>query len=276
MAMIDWETEYDNRARVPSFPTIVARWGHDAAAFRDKARIEADVSYGATPRCVMDIFFPAAPENAPVVMFIHGGYWRAFDQKPFSHMAKGLVARGAIVAVPTYDLSPYVTLSTILDELRDAAVFLWRRFQRPLMVAGHSAGGHAAAALMATDWPSLAPDLPAGLVTSCMPISALPDLTPMTKISLNADFKLDEAEARRLSPLFWPAPKAGRAVVVVGETESDEYHRQTNDLVAHWREAGLDVERRIVRGANHFTVLAELSDPKSKMVEDAWSLTKDA
>lgn len=270
--MVDWEKEYDNRARVASHPTIIARWSHDAAAFRTKAKMEADVSYGATPRCVMDIFFPAKPDDAPVTMFVHGGYWRAFDQKTFSHMSKGLVARGAIVAVPTYDLAPYVTLSTILDEMRDCAAHLWRRFRRPLTVIGHSAGGHAAAALMATDWPSVAADLPADMVKACMPISALPDLIPLTKISMNEDFQLDEEEARRLSPLYWPAPKQGRAICVVGENESAEYHRQTKDLVAHWRKGGRDATARIVYGANHFTVLAELPDANSRMVEDAWGL----
>lgn len=270
--MTNWEAEYDNRARTPGFPTIVARWGHDAAAYRAAAKaksaIEEDVSFGATPRCVMDLFFPVARENAPVVVFIHGGYWRAFDQKSFSHFAKGMVAQGAIVAAPTYDLCPYVSISDILDEMRACAAHLWRRFQRPLTIAGHSAGGHLAAALMATDWPAIANDLPQNMVKAAMPISGLPDLLPMTRISLNEDFKLDEAEARRLSPLYWPAPQRGAAVIVVGETESDEYHRQTNDLLRHWRAAGLDAEKRIVNGANHFTVLTELADPGSRMVAD--------
>ncbi|WP_342358554.1 alpha/beta hydrolase [Terrarubrum flagellatum] len=270
--MIDWEKEYDNRARVASHPTIIARWGNDAKAFRDKAKMEADVSFGKTPRCVMDIFFPAQADDAPVTVFIHGGYWRAFDQKSFSHMAKGLVAKGAIVAVPTYDLSPYVSLAEILEEMRQCAAHLWRRFKRPLTVSGHSAGGHLAAALMATDWPAWAADLPADIIKASYPISALPDLIPMTKISLNADFKLDEEEARRLSPLYWPAPKQGRAIVAVGETESDEYHRQTSDLVKHWRKAGLDVTKRVVNGCNHFTVLNELPVPDSRMVEEIWGL----
>ncbi|MET0605657.1 MAG: alpha/beta hydrolase [Beijerinckiaceae bacterium] len=277
MASIDYEAEYDNRARTPSFPTILARWGHDAMAFRAKAKAksEEEVAYGATPREVMDVFFPKATDGAPLFMFIHGGYWRAFDQRLFSHFARGLTMRGGIVAIPTYGLCPEVTIATILDQMRRACVFLWKRFQRPLTIIGHSAGGQLAAALMATDWKTISPHLPADLVKASMPISGLPDLLPLIQTSINQDLRLDEDEAKRLSPLHWPAPANGLAVVVVGETESGEYRRQTRELVAHWRAGGLEVAERVVSGANHFTVLAELVQPDSRMTNDAWRLATE-
>jgi arylformamidase len=165
-----------------------------------------------------------------------------------------------------------VTIADILDQMRAACAFLHRRFGRRLTVAGHSAGGHLAAALMASDWPSVDASLPAGLVKAAMPISGLPDLAPLIHTTINEDLQLDAAEARRLSPIHWPAPASGRAVVVVGETESDEYHRQTSALVAHWRAGGIDAVKRVVNGANHFTVVAELAQADSRMTEDMWRM----
>jgi arylformamidase len=265
---IDYEAEYDNRARVPEHPRILARMAAEAAAYRAgavaKKRAELDVSYGPSPRQIVDIFWSDAGEGAPLAMFIHGGYWRALQPSAFSQVAAGLNARGVTVALAGYDLCPQVGISDIVDEMRQACLTLWRRLGKRILVHGHSAGGHLAACLAATDWATLA--APADLVPAAMSISGLFDLAPMIETSMNADFKLDAAEARRLSPLFWSPPQRRVFDAVVGGAESAEFHRQSRTIADAWGKAGVTTRYEAPAGANHFTVLEPLADPQSPMV----------
>lgn len=235
--------------------------------------MEADIRYGDTARSLVDIFLPDRLRGAPMAVFIHGGYWRALDKNCFSHMAHGLVSQGALVAVPSYDLCPDVGIGQIVEQIRGLCRFLWLKYKRRLLILGHSAGGHLAAAMMATNWQAFDTNLPSDLVCGCVPISSLPDLTPLTRTSINASLNLSDEEAYRLSPLFWPTPRGGKAVIAVGEKETSEYHRQSRELVDHWFGGGMDVRLRIIPSANHFTAIEELPDAGSTMVADAFALT---
>jgi len=211
MAAIDYEAEYNNRARVPEHDKIFARWAGDAEFYRadmlKAGRAELGLSYGDTPRQFLDLFLPEqAGGSAPLAVFVHGGYWRSHDPSMYSHLARGLNARGVAVAVVGYDLCPLVTIADIIEQIRRACAFLWQRFGRRLFVYGHSAGGHLAAAMVATDWPALYPKAPADLVPTGYAISGLFDLTPLLNLSQNADLRLDAEQARRVSPAFWPLP----------------------------------------------------------------------
>ncbi len=273
---IDYEKEYDNRGRVPEHPQILARMAEDAARYRAQAvvdkRAELDVPYGPSPRQILDIFQSSAGETAPVAMFIHGGYWRALQPAAFSQVAAGLNARGFTVALVGYDLCPQVTIGAIVDQVRQAAMFLWRRCRRPILVLGHSAGGHLAASTLATDWASLG--APADLVPAAMGISGLYDLAPMCATSMNADFKLDEAEARRLSPLYGPVPRGRVFDAVVGGAESSEFQRQSRTIAEVWRQGGVATRYDAPAGANHLNVIAPLTDPASAMVERLVSMAR--
>ena len=155
---IDNSAAYNNRAAVPDFPKIVEGWQRDAAAYREmmakEGRSELDVRFGPSERQYLDLF-DAKETDAPIALFIHGGYWRAMSPKEHSHLARGLTGNGVTVAVAGYDLSPQVSIAQIIEEMRAAVLFLWKRFGKRIMVYGHSAGGHLAACMMATDWPSL-------------------------------------------------------------------------------------------------------------------------
>ena len=266
---INYEAEYDTRARVPEHPAILARMAQHATAYRAdavaKKRAELDVSYGPSPRQIVDIFWSGAGRDAPLAMFIHGGYWRALQPSAFSQVAAGLNARGVTVALAGYDLCPQVSISKIVDEMRQACLFLWKRHGKRILVLGHSAGGHLAAATLATDWKALG--APADLVPAAMAISGLFDLAPMIATSMNADFKLDAAEARRLSPLFWTAPAGKTFDAVVGGAESSEFLRQSRTIVDTWGKAGVKTRFEAPAGANHFTVIEPLADPDSAMVK---------
>jgi arylformamidase len=248
---LDLEAEYNNRARVPDHPAVMAGWREDAAAYRAEKPPQV-LRYGKGERERIDLF--EVGEGAPLAVFIHGGYWQALDGAWFSHMARGLNARGVTLAVPTYDLCPDVSVSMILDQMRAACRLLETEVGRPAVIAGHSAGGHLAACLLAD-----------GLTPAAYAISGLFELEPLVSTSINGALGLDAAEARRLSPALWPAPKGGVLDAVVGGAESDEYHRQSRLIAERWG-AGLATRFEAVPDANHFTVIAPLADADSAMV----------
>jgi arylformamidase len=261
-AGVDYEVEYNNRARVPENPAIIAGWARDAAAYRDRHAPRA-IAYGPGPRKSID-FFPGTGEG-PIVVFIHGGYWQALDASFFSHLAAGLNAHGIGVAIPSYDLCPAVTVDEIIRQMRMAAREL-ARLAPSLVMAGHSAGGHLAACMLATDWPAYDGSLPRDLIVAAYAISGLFDLEPLVGTSINTALQLDRAAAHAVSPLFWPAPARGSLDAVVGENESAEYWRQCRTIVDRWGAAGIAARFGVVPGANHFTAIAPLADPQSAMV----------
>jgi arylformamidase len=262
MNAIDYEAEYNNRARVPEHPSIIEGWARDAEAYRGEVgRRLIQIPYGPTERQEIDLFTPEEPQGGATVMFIHGGYWQGLHRTYFSHLARGLNARGITVAIPSYDLCPQVRIGEIVDEMRQACRAL--RDRGRLVVAGHSAGGHLAACLLATDWASLG--LSPHLVERAYAISGLFDLKPLIATSINKALDLSEREAERLSPLLW-VPPAGRVLdAVVGAEESAEYLRQSRSLADLWGMAGVTTRYEAVPGANHFTVIAPLADPDSSM-----------
>jgi arylformamidase len=171
-ADVDYEVEYNNRARVPENPAIIAGWSRDAAAYRAAHRPKV-IAYGAGERNRIDLF--SGDGAGAIVVFIHGGYWQALDGSFFSHLAAGLNALGIDVAVPSYNLCPAVSIADIIGEMRTAMREL-ATLGRPLVVSGHSAGGHLAACMLATDWRAFDASLPADLVTSAYAISGLFDI----------------------------------------------------------------------------------------------------
>ena len=278
MAAIDYEAEYNNRARVPEHPQIFARWTYEAELYRAEMlkadRAELGLTYGSTPRQSVDLFLAEGHANAPLAIFIHGGWWRSLEPSTFSQMARGPNSRGISVAVVGYDLCPNVTIADIVEQMRRMCAFLWQRFGRRMMVYGHSAGGHLAAALLATDWRTLYPKAPADLVPAAYSISGVFDLTPLLATSVNQDLRLDPAQARQLSPLFWPVP-AGRIFdAVVGGLESGEFKRQSSALAQTWQQTGVRTRYEEVAGTNHFTVIDLLSDPQSAMAARVADLAK--
>ena len=248
---LDLEAEYNNRARVPEHPALMAAWREHAAAFRVERTPEA-LKYGKGERERIDLF--PAGSSAPWAVFIHGGYWQALDGSWFSHLARGLNAHGVSVAIPTYDLCPDVTVATILDQMRAGCRALVDSGRAPAVVAGHSAGGHLAACLLADE-----------LTPSAYAISGLFELEPLVPTSVNAKLGLDAEEARRLSPALWPAPKGGVLDAVVGGAESAEYLRQSRIMAERWGAGGAKTRFEAMEGANHFTVIAPLADPHSAM-----------
>jgi len=264
MTTINYEVEYNNRRRVPDNGAYAARWQAASAAYRQTARADLDVAYGPGERQRYDLF-PAPERGAPLVVYIHGGYWQRGDRKDYSFLAQALNARGLDVALPSYSLCPAVSLMDIVDELRLCLAALWKATGKHPLVTGHSAGGHLTAAMVATDWSKVAGAAP-DLVRAGVAISGVFDLPPLVGTSINDLVGLDVGTARAASPMFWPAPPKDRILVAaVGGDESAEFLRQARDMAQAWTRAGLEAETLVVPGTNHFSVVDELAKPGSPL-----------
>jgi arylformamidase len=219
------------------------------------------VAFGPSPAEHLDIY-PAAQRNAPVHVFIHGGYWRAFSSKDFAFVAEGLVANGITAVLVNYALCPAVRLGEIVRQCRAALAWTWKNAASfgadasRLTLSGHSAGGHLTAMMLATDWTAWG--APADMIKAALPISGLYDLAPFPHSFLQPVLQLDEAQVRAESPLLLPVRARCPVLVAVGGVESGEFHRQSEDYVAHLRVAGTAAEHRDLEGRDHFNVLDDL------------------
>ena len=262
-----FEWQYNARLQVEHHEEIVALNVERSESYRSAARCELDVAFGPGEREKLDLFLPER-ENAPVHLFIHGGYWRSRDKSMFSFLAKPLVEAGALVAITNYDLCPQATLDEIVRQIRKVAAWLWRKSEshggnpEELHVSGHSAGGHLAAMLAATPWQEFDERLPPDLLKSATPISGLFTLEPLMRHSVNDDLHLDRDAAKRNSPALMRPTTAGPVTVCVGGDESEEFCWQSKDLAARWKEHGASVSYMEAPGLNHFTILRDLGDAR--------------
>lgn len=275
MSALDLEAEYNNRQRVPEHAEIQGRWKSASEAWRKTARTDLDLAYGKGERNRYDIYRAGSGgNNAPLVVYIHGGYWQRGDRKDNGFVAKELNALGISVALPSYSLCPSVGVIDIVAELRQCLKAIWERTKQRVVVVGHSAGGHLAAAMLATDWSKVG-GVPADLVKAAYAISGVFDLAPLIPTSLNEALKLDPAKAREASPLLWPAPPKGRTfVAAAGGDESQEFFRQALEITAAWSQAGTKAECVIVPSTNHFTIVEELVRPESAMLARIAAMAK--
>lgn len=261
------DTQYNNRARVAEAPNILERWANASALARAQSDCVLDIPYGDAPSETLDVF-RAGRADAPVFVFIHGGYWRALDKRDHSFVAPALVDAGAMVVVPNYALCPAVTIEQITLQIVHALAWTYRHARayggdpRRIVVGGHSAGGHLAAMMLACEWPKVGADLPARMLQGALSVSGVFEMEPLRHTPfLAGDLRLTAASARRLSPALMPAP-AGPLAAVVGGDESEEFLRQNQCIREAWGAAAVPVCEAIP-GTNHFTVLHDLADAQA-------------
>ena len=266
----DWlDLQYNNRARIPQHPQIFERWANASARVRERGSCHLDLAYGDGPNETLDVF-PAAAAGAPVLVFIHGGWWRSLDKRDHSFVAASFVEDGAAVVVPNYALCPSVTIEQIALQMVKALAWTYRHASRyggdatRIVVAGHSAGGHLATMLLCCDWAAVAVDLPSNLVNSALSISGLFDLEPIRHTPfLQADLHLTRQSAARLSPARFPRP-SGRLFAGVGADESEEFLRQNQLIRDAWGAEAVPVCETIA-DTNHLDVLHDLADPLGRL-----------
>lgn len=250
---------YANAAYIPDGASYPLRWETAAAAFRAGAQqVELDLEYGPAPRQRLDLFRPEG-EIKGLMVFVHGGFWRMLDKSVWSHLAAGALAKGWAVAMPGYTLCPDVKITGITQEVADAVSYAARAVEGPIVLAGHSAGGHLVARMLAR---GILPDAVAARLKHVMPISPLSDLRPLMQTSMNDDFKLDEAEAVAESPIFMTDRLGCLVTVWVGADERPAFLDQARWLSEAW---GCDLV--IDTGRHHFDVVEPLENRASDMLE---------
>jgi arylformamidase len=258
------ESQYNARAAVPEHVEIQADWKRRSEQLRASRDCRLDLAYGDGERHKLDLISSGA-DNAPLHMYLHGGYWQRGDRRDNHFVAESLSAHGVDVAMVGYDLCPGVAVDDIVAQVRGAFVWLWRHADtlgfdaERIQVCGHSAGGHLTAMLMATHWPELDADLPADLVHSGLAVSGLYALEPLRHTSINEAVDMDAETARRNSPALMPGTGSAPFTAAVGGLESAEFHRQAQTLAEGWKNRAAAVNVLEVPGTNHFTIVETLA-----------------
>lgn len=266
------DAQYNCRAMVPDAEDWVSRWAEESSLATEQLDHRFDVAYGDGEGEQLDIF-PAGKPNSPVMVFIHGGYWRAMDKDVHRFVARSFVPAGISLVSINYALAPSVRMDEIVRQNRAALAWVYRNAATfggdpdRIYVSGHSAGGHLTTMMMATDWEAFEAGLPSDLVKGGCPISGLYDLEPIRHTYLNEDVRLDEDEAERNSPLRYPPRGPQWMVITAGSLESDEFHRLQRELADAWRAEGLRVTEVESPKMHHFNVVAELGRGESPLFQ---------
>lgn len=262
------DAQYDVERSVPDFSVYARHFTEESRLARHRLRSVLDVPYGPTRAETLDLFL-AEGRDAPVFVFIHGGYWRMLSAKEFSCVALGLVALGITTVVVNYELAPKVSIDEITRQMRAAVAWVLRRIDRHggdpsrVAVGGHSAGAHLSAMCLQTAWRDdygLASDDPlaAGVL-----VSGLYDLEPLRYSLMQPMIQLDDGVIRRQSPVFSVRPCKTPVLMTWGGDEPDEFRRQSDDFNAAWQLVGNCSKRAPLAGANHFTAIYGFEDPNS-------------
>lgn len=279
------DREYNPRTRVPEFASYFARWkdlGREARnaarkSIRQSRRVHLDLRYGSAPAERLDLF-QATGASSPLLIFVHGGYWRALDKDDFSWVAPPYVAAGISVAVLNYGLAPATPLMQIVEQVRRACGWLYHNARAldldaaRIVCSGHSAGGHLSAMMLATDWPGVWSGFPQRLLTGAVAVSGLFDLEPLTRAEfLLHDLQLNPVMTRVLSPVHLRWRNDVPLLRAIGATESDEFHRQSRLIAQAWPQA---CERELleVPDANHFSVCDAFADSGSVLFKSTAGL----
>jgi len=273
------ERQYNARLAIPEHPLIFAHWAARSADTRATLPCVLDIDYAdsqvKTKGSTLDVFPCEGPSKA-LLMFIHGGYWRSLDKSDFSYLAEAFRPEGVTLAVVNYDHTPKVTVSHIVGQMLQASAWLYRNAGAfgadpgRMFVAGHSAGGHLTTMMMAALWKQYASDLPAKLFQGGLSISGIYDLLPLLHLSVNADLRLTDVEAHKVSPAYLPPATDAPLMTAVGALESDEFKRQNTLIASRW--SSVFAGDIAMPGSNHLTVAEELGNTASPLYAGALKL----
>ena len=267
----DFDAQYNLRAGRPDYEeTVIPNWLARSETARNTLNCTCDIRYGSGEKQKLDVFL-GGDDNAPVLVYFHGGYWQRGDKSIYSFIATPFAEAGVNVVLVGYDLCPAVSITQISEQAREAMAYIWRNAaelglnQERLTVMGHSAGGHITQMMMGTDWPRFGADLPRDLFKSAIPVSPLSYLEPVRlTLALNAGIRMDPEEAEAQSPMTQHPPLTDAPqMVVVGGAETDEFHRQSRMYVEKYESHSRDIKLYIVPGVDHFDELNVLTDKNS-------------
>lgn len=271
------ERMYNNRALVPDHMDYLQRWAGDSAAVRANVPCVLDVAYGPGVGETLDIF-PSTRDpgvssaGVPVLVFIHGGYWRSLDKSDHSFIAPPFTQAGFCVVNVNYALCPGtseapVTIPHIVRQMERALGWVYANIAghggdaRRITVAGHSAGGQLAAMLLTSVWPLIGKGLPDGLVRNALSISGVHDLEPIMYTPMyQSVLHLTAQQVLQCSPARLLEPPAGRLFCAVGGDESPEFLRQ-NQLMQNAWGSHFVARSQALPGLHHFSIVDALAQP---------------
>jgi arylformamidase len=264
------DIQYNARATVPDFSAVTRQYAEQSRDARATLPCVLEVAYGEHPDETLDIFPATQGGPAPVFVFLHGGYWRLLSKDDSSSMAPTFTRAGAAVVAVNYSLAPAATLDRIVDQVRRAVAWIHRNIAAHggdparIHASGSSAGGHLAGMLLTDDWQARH-GVPADIIRGAAPLSGLFDLRPLVHTHINDWMRLTPEAAARNSPMLHLPASPCPVVASHGETETDEFKRQTLDYVAALRDRGGDARYIAMPGTNHFDIVLSLNDPDAPM-----------
>lgn len=251
------------RIAVPDHEAWLTEDARLGEAARGKLPCHLDLPYGDSALQRLDVF-PAAHGPAPVLVFFHGGYWRALDKANYRFVALSMAPLGIATALVNYDLCPAVTLDDIVRQSLNAIAWLHRNGHAygcdpdRIFLSGNSAGAHLAAMALANDWTT--DGLPADLIKGACCITGIYDLEPVLRIEANADIRLKPDMVARNSPQRLHLRGNAPAIVAVGAMEPQLWVQQSVDYADKLRRHGSPVELMIIPHTHHFSVTRSLAD----------------
>ena len=266
------EQHFNPRVAATNVDEKIAAMGARSESVRAEYTHTANLAYGSAPGETLDVFHTGnADANAPVQLFIHGGYWRAMDKRNYSFVAPPFVDRGAVVVVINYDLAPSVTLDEIVEECARSVIWTYRNIQRfggdpsRIFLSGNSAGGHLVGMLIARDWTDAG--LPADVIKGAAPLTGVMDCRPVLDISVNEEVRLDPEMAERQSPVEHPPRVALPLIIAVGGAAPAGWVELSRAYVRVCEKAGLKPRYMEMPGMDHFDISATLGDPESLLTQ---------
>ena len=265
-AISDWDNAYANGPNIPGGERWPAAWVEPAKAYRDtmsaRGRARLDLAYGAAPRQRFDLFMPDGRPRG-LVVFVHGGYWMALDKSYWSHLAAGAVAQGYAVAMPSYTLCPEVCIPDITREIGMAVTRAMNEVAGPVVLTGHSAGGHLVTRMVSQTSP-LEPAQRAR-IRHVVSLSGLHDLRPLLRTKMNLKLQLDAETAAAESAALLAPIEGARVTAWVGGAERAEFRRQSQLLANVWLGLGAATACVEAPDRHHFDVIDALADPSSAL-----------
>ena len=264
------EKGYNVRLLVDDFDALIEKWSKWSEDFRANADSSLNCQYSSGEKDKLDIFRCGKP-NAPLFIFIHGGYWQRGDKSVYSFVAESFVSSGIDVALIGYQLCPGTSMTNIVDKIREAIVWIWNNAsdycisRHRINVSGHSAGGHITGMVLATDWSTISNNLPKDIVKTGIPISGLYQLDPIRETTIADALGLNDEESLALSPHFYQPQTEAPILVTLGGGETPEFHWQTNKFLKRWKNFKAPLDYFAEPDVDHFGVVERLANSESQI-----------
>jgi arylformamidase len=266
----EMEYQYNPRESVPEFPQLSKQKAEQARKVRETAKSWLNVSYGSSPRETLDIY-AADTAGGPVLVYIHGGYWRSGTKEDNCNFVPTFTKRGVTVALVEYDLCPTVTVTDIVRQTRASIAWVYKNITRysanpsRLYLSGHSAGGHLTAMALANDWEKQS--LPRDLIKGAVATSGVFDLDVVARISVQEQVRMTPEIARVNDPLTHPPLVNCPVLVAVGGNEPKGWQQMSEDYYDYCKQQSMKADYLVIPGANHYTMSEHLADSNSPLAQ---------